>query len=68
MQNIRMNMLHSLNDLITEQKQINECLAALTIIKFNDKITTFLENAPLKTSQPLATDAYVPNGSTALSF
>ena len=66
MQNIRMNMLNSLNDLITEQTQIKERPAALTIIKFNDKINTLIENVPLETAAILAPEAYIPNGSTAL--
>ena len=66
MENIRSNMLKSINDLITEQKQIKERPATFTLVKFNDKINRKMENIPLEETRRLTSEDYKPEGSTAL--
>jgi predicted metal-dependent peptidase len=66
MENIRQNMLDSLNDLIREQKQVKERPATFTLIKFNDRVNTQRENVPLEDVELLKVSDYCPNGSTAL--
>ena len=66
MENIRTNMLKSINDLITEQKQIKERPATFTLVKFNDKINRKMENTPLEETRLLTSEDYKPEGTTAL--
>jgi len=66
MESLRDDMLKALNDLIKEQKQINERPATFTLVKFNNKISRVKENEPLETSTLLEKSDYVPTGSTAL--
>uniref|UniRef100_A0A6C0EA08 VWFA domain-containing protein n=1 Tax=viral metagenome TaxID=1070528 RepID=A0A6C0EA08_9ZZZZ len=66
MSSIRNDMIKSINDLITEQKQIKERPATFTLVKFNDKTTRVVVNKPLENVKLLTTEDYNPNGSTAL--
>jgi hypothetical protein len=66
MENIRNNMLDSLNDLIKEQKQITGRPATFSLIKFNQDINANKENIPLEDMNLLTPEDYHPNGSTAL--
>lgn len=66
MDNIREKMLHSINDLIKEQKQIKDRPATFTLVKFNDGINRKFNNSPLENVNFLTPEDYVPSGTTAL--
>ena len=66
MENIRKNMLDSLNDLIKEQKQISGRPATFSLIKFSENVNAIKENVPLEEMNLLSPEDYQPNGSTAL--
>lgn len=67
MEDIRENMIKSINDLIKEQKQVTEGKpTTLTLVKFNNIIKRVIEDKPLNEVQYLTSNDYRPNGSTAL--
>jgi len=66
MQPIRSQIIRSINDLITEQKQIEERPATFTLVKFNNNVNRVMTNKLLKNVHNLDSLDYTPNGSTAL--
>ena len=66
MQPIRSQIIRSINDLITEQKQIEERPATFTLVKFNNNVNRVMTNKLLKNVHNLDSSDYTPNGSTAL--
>jgi uncharacterized protein YegL len=66
METIRDQIIKSINDLITEQKQIKERPATFTLVKFNDYVNKVMVNKPLSNVNNLTRYDYIPNGSTAL--
>ena len=66
MDSVRNDMIKSINDLITEQKQIKERPATFTLVKFNYKVNRVIKNSPLNETKLLTSEDYTPNGSTAL--
>lgn len=66
MEAIKKDMLKSINDLITEQKQVKGRPATFTLVKFNDKVSRVIQNKSLDQVNVLTSEDYVPNGSTAL--
>lgn len=63
---VRNDMIKSINDLVTEQKQIKERPSTFTLVKFNDKIKRVIKNSPLEDTKVLTTEDYAPSGPTAL--
>jgi len=66
MQSIKNDMQKAINDLITEQKQVNGRPATLTLVKFNDNVNRVIKNKNLADINTLSSEDYMPNGSTAL--
>lgn len=66
MQEIKDKMLKSINDLISEQKQVKERPATFTLVKFNNVINRVVKNKNLSDITLLKTTDYVPSGTTAL--
>lgn len=66
MENIRDKMRNSINDLITEQKQVKARPATFTLVKFNSSVNRVIKNKPLDQINNLSSEDYTPNGSTAL--
>jgi Mg-chelatase subunit ChlD len=66
MSNIRSDMIKSMNDIITEQQQVEDRPATFTFVKFNNKINRVIENQPLESIKNLTSEDYNPNGPTAL--
>lgn len=66
MEPIKHKMRNSINDLITEQKQISGRPATFTLVKFNNTINRVIKNKLLTEVNNLTSDDYKPNGSTAL--
>lgn len=63
---IREQIVNSINNLITEQKQIKSRPATFTLIKFNHNITRKITNRFLSDIDPLSYHDYDPSGTTAL--
>jgi len=66
MSSIKTNMIKSINDLITEQKQVKERQATFTLVKFNDRINRVIKNKHLNNIRKLSENDYQPNATTAL--
>lgn len=67
MEDVKDNMIKSINDLIKEQKQVTEGKpATFTLVKFNSTIKRVIEDKPLNDVTYLTSNDYRPNGSTAL--
>ena len=66
MENIRDKMRNSINDLISEQKQVKARPATFTLVKFNSSVNRVIRNKPLDQINNLSSEDYTPNGSTAL--
>lgn len=66
MQTIKNDMLKSINDLITEQKQVKGRPATFTLVKFSDTVSRVIKNKSLDQVNTLTTEDYMPSGSTAL--
>ena len=66
MDNIRKQIIKSINDLITEQKQVKERPATLTLVKFNDSVNKIVNDKPLTKVHLLDYEDYTPSGTTAL--
>ena len=63
---IEKNIINSLNIFISDQKQIIEKPATLTLVKFNDEVNTVIDDIELKYIESLTDEDYKPNGYTAL--
>lgn len=63
---IKHQIIKSLNDLITEQKQIKERPATFTLVKFSNVIRRVKTNQLLDNVNLLTNQDYQPEGSTAL--
>lgn len=66
MENVRYDMIKSINDLIREQKQIKERPSSFTFVKFNNKINRVIKNKSLEEIDFLSKNDYNPTGTTAL--
>ena len=66
MQQIKEKMIKSINDLITEQKQVKERPSTFTLVKFNDTVTRVVKNKNLNDINILQNKDYMPSGTTAL--
>ena len=66
MDSIKDIMRKSINDLITEQKQVEGRQATFTLVKFNDKVHRVVENIHLDDVRNIKTTEYNPQGPTAL--
>jgi len=65
MESIRKDMIIALNDLITEQKQLDRP-CKFTFVKFNDTVKRVITNTNLKDVKKLTLEDYEPDRSTAL--
>ena len=63
---IRDQIIKSINDLISEQKQIKERPATFTLVKFSDGVNRIIINKLLTNVHELSYSDYNPSGSTAL--
>jgi hypothetical protein len=66
MQSIQKDIIKSINDLLTEQKQIKERPCRFTLVKFNDKIKRTIKNRDLNKVNELSIEDYTPDRSTSL--
>lgn len=66
MNNIKDNMLKSINSLITEQKQVKERPTTFTVVKFNNVINRVIKNKNLNDINLLKNTDYLPSGTTSL--
>jgi len=66
MEGIKDKMLKSINDLISEQKQVKERPATFTLVKFNNVINRVVKNKNLNDITLLKSTDYIPSGTTAL--
>lgn len=63
---IKDKMITALNDLITEQKQVEGRLATFTLVKFSETVKQYVHDKPIKEVSLLDHSAYCPNGCTSL--
>lgn len=63
---IRENIIKSINDLISEQKNVKGKSATFTLVKFNNNINKVITNKLLTNVQGLSYSDYNPSGFTAL--
>lgn len=63
---VKQQIIKSLNELITEQKEIKERPATFTLVKFNDMIKRVKTNQLLDNVDLLSYNDYHPDGATAL--
>lgn len=66
MEEIKDKMIKSINDLITEQKQVKERPSTFTLVKFNHTINRVVKNKNLNDMTNLKSTDYIPSGTTAL--
>lgn len=63
---IRDQIIKSINDLISEQKEVKERPATFTLVKFSDNVNRMITNKLLTNIQMISYSDYMPSGSTAL--
>lgn len=66
MNNIRDDIINSVNEFIKEQRDLKNDSAVLSLIKFNNKINKIYCRASLKNICDFSKDNYNPNNNTAL--
>ena len=66
MEEIKDKMIKSINDLITEQKQVKERPSTFTLVKFSNTINRVVKNKNLNDITTLKSTDYMPSGTTAL--
>lgn len=66
MEAIKDKIIKSINDLITEQKQVKERPSTFTLVKFNNTVNRIVKNKNLNDVVTLKSSDYIPSGTTAL--